>query len=446
MTEVKYRHPQNPDLVWSGRGRQPKWIEHWLSEGGSLDALAVRAESSGEIDLGIGEPAAPSLGTTLYAQRIVAGHAALPGEVDGELQQAIDIESEKRGATRPDAEVVNMNAQLHGLAEQVNASPVAAQPEASQQQLEVCLQEFGFSAMTAQEFIQSGIDELNQATIRACRAGVAFWAAQEALKNVDYAGRSQVSESTTPERSRTFVEWISDAGLTEQRVYECIRIAKFYSRLPAENRAKALTIGKKHALLLAALPQEVIDQAAESGNDLIQRADMMTVSELKEEIKALQRREKNYEAELERFGNQIKRLSEAKKRTTDFLLRTEDVREECMALQLGAELHLNSLKRIFEETDIQAQEGTLQAEQVWVVANTLAARAADLVEFIRARGPVDLPDRLMSQHVLTQAEAERWILDWPLIENRHNAEAALRKSRREDARPRGPGRPKGSKG
>lgn len=38
---VKYRHPTNPELVSSGRGRQAKWIEEWLSGGGTLDQLAV---------------------------------------------------------------------------------------------------------------------------------------------------------------------------------------------------------------------------------------------------------------------------------------------------------------------------------------------------------------------------------------------------------------------
>lgn len=423
-TEIKYRHPENNALTWTGKGRQPKWVEFYLEQGGKLDDLlakqgdVVASKGSGDaIDLGIGKQSEPSLGTQLYAQRIVAGHAALPEGANGELQQAIDTETR------------NQNSRLVELADKTNSMSV----EATQQQLEVCLREFGFQSLTAEEFIQAGIEELNQATIRACRAGVAFWAAQEAVKNTDYAGRS-----------RDFKEWIEEVGLSEPRVYECIRIAKFYSRLPEENRAKALTIGKKHALLLAALPQEVIDQAAESGNDLIEKADMMTVAELKEEIKALQRREKNYEAELERAGNQIKRLSEAKKRTTDFLLRTEELREECMALQLGGELHLNSLRKLFDDTDIQAPEGRLQAEHVWIAANTLAARALDLVAYLHARVPEGMPDRPQAQHLLTPAEAERWLLDYSLIENRFAAEAAVRESRREAARPRGPGRPKGS--
>lgn len=402
MSLVKYRHPLDQSLTWAGKGRAPKWYDYALENGFSEADLLVEnqpetgnASDGHEIDLGIGE-----------------------------------VES-------GDTEVANMNSRLAEMSERTSAVLPDVLQDAGKQQLEVCLQEFGFQALTAQEFIQSGVDYINQATIYACRAGVAFWAAQEALKTE--------IESTTPGRSQTFVEWIVGAGLTEQRVYECIRIAKFYSRLPAENRTKALTIGKKHALLLASLPQEVIDQAAESGNDLIGKADMMTVAELKDEIKALQRREKNYEAELERTNSQIKRLSEAKKRTTDFLVRTEELREECMALQLGAELHLNSIKRLFEETDTEAPEGALQMEHLWIVANTLAARSLDLLEFMRARVPDDMPERPMTRHMLTPDEAMRWLCDYPLIENRFAAEAAVRESRREAARPRGPGRPSGSK-
>ncbi|MDD2664560.1 MAG: H-NS histone family protein [Dechloromonas sp.] len=39
--KVKYRHPQNAELEWTGRGRKPKWVEAWQAEGGSLDNLLV---------------------------------------------------------------------------------------------------------------------------------------------------------------------------------------------------------------------------------------------------------------------------------------------------------------------------------------------------------------------------------------------------------------------
>lgn len=38
---VKYRHPENVDLAWTGRGRQPKWVIEFLASGGSLDNLTV---------------------------------------------------------------------------------------------------------------------------------------------------------------------------------------------------------------------------------------------------------------------------------------------------------------------------------------------------------------------------------------------------------------------
>jgi DNA-binding protein H-NS len=39
--EPRYRHPQQADLTWTGRGRKPKWVEAWLGNGGALDQLAV---------------------------------------------------------------------------------------------------------------------------------------------------------------------------------------------------------------------------------------------------------------------------------------------------------------------------------------------------------------------------------------------------------------------
>ncbi|MDD2741819.1 MAG: H-NS histone family protein [Rhodocyclaceae bacterium] len=39
--KVKYRHPENPELEWTGRGRKPKWVEAWLASGFAMDALGV---------------------------------------------------------------------------------------------------------------------------------------------------------------------------------------------------------------------------------------------------------------------------------------------------------------------------------------------------------------------------------------------------------------------
>ena len=39
--KVKYRHPENVDLEWTGRGRKPKWVEAWVANGGTIDNLLV---------------------------------------------------------------------------------------------------------------------------------------------------------------------------------------------------------------------------------------------------------------------------------------------------------------------------------------------------------------------------------------------------------------------
>lgn len=38
---AKYRHPDNPALTWSGRGKRPNWVNEALASGKSLDDLAA---------------------------------------------------------------------------------------------------------------------------------------------------------------------------------------------------------------------------------------------------------------------------------------------------------------------------------------------------------------------------------------------------------------------
>lgn len=37
----KYRHPENPELTWAGRGRQPRWIKDALKDGRSLEDMRI---------------------------------------------------------------------------------------------------------------------------------------------------------------------------------------------------------------------------------------------------------------------------------------------------------------------------------------------------------------------------------------------------------------------
>ncbi len=37
----KYRSPADASLTWSGRGRQPKWVQECLASGSTLESLAI---------------------------------------------------------------------------------------------------------------------------------------------------------------------------------------------------------------------------------------------------------------------------------------------------------------------------------------------------------------------------------------------------------------------
>jgi DNA-binding protein H-NS len=42
----KYKNPNNPAEVWSGRGRQPRWVREQLKTGKSLDQLLIASNGA----------------------------------------------------------------------------------------------------------------------------------------------------------------------------------------------------------------------------------------------------------------------------------------------------------------------------------------------------------------------------------------------------------------
>jgi DNA-binding protein H-NS len=39
--KIKFRHPENTTLTWTGRGRQPKWVVEWLGTGKTMEGLTA---------------------------------------------------------------------------------------------------------------------------------------------------------------------------------------------------------------------------------------------------------------------------------------------------------------------------------------------------------------------------------------------------------------------
>lgn len=300
--------------------------------------------------------------------------------------------------------------------------------------LKTCLTDFGFEALTTEEFFQVGVESLNQSMVAACRAGVAFWAAQDAMKNTMCADGAHSN----------FSEWMANKGVARERVYECIRLAKYYACRPESDRKKILSLGKKQALLLASTPQEIIDDAAESGEDLLALAGASSYKDLREKIKQLQVRVADQDEQIAIQGKQIRGLSEARY-LTGFTAYTEDVRRECLALQAEAELPIETLDKLVVDIvneDRNAPEWRLRAEQAWITGMAIAARVSMLLDTLHDNlADLGMPDHIDTTHWLTAEEAERWRADYSRLCAGHESNASIRA---EDDAPRRRGRPKGS--
>ncbi|SHF95469.1 DNA-binding protein H-NS [Loktanella atrilutea] len=42
VSPPKYRHPENPEQTWTGRGRQPDWMKDALENGQSKDDFLIK--------------------------------------------------------------------------------------------------------------------------------------------------------------------------------------------------------------------------------------------------------------------------------------------------------------------------------------------------------------------------------------------------------------------
>jgi len=43
---IKFRHPENPAIGWTGHGRKPQWVIDWLAQGKPLDELRTDAAAA----------------------------------------------------------------------------------------------------------------------------------------------------------------------------------------------------------------------------------------------------------------------------------------------------------------------------------------------------------------------------------------------------------------
>lgn len=398
MSEVKYRHPLDQTLSWTGKGRSPKWFDYALENGFSEADLLVEnqpATATGDdIDLGIGE--SPKVLGDLSASETQAGIS-----------------------------------RLHDQLESGGGLPVSDMSD-------------GGKSDTLSDLIVSP-DFAGRISVDLTASVEARWTAareHEELGKARFAALGLLLLSIKKDLPHgEFMLELERRGFEERQSRRAMAYANYVFTQPAQQQARLIEMPVTKVAALAGADPDVVEALMNDGD----KVEKTTVRGLLDELKGFRNREQRLQDDLEIARLQLERLQGERKRLTDLLPRTEDVRAECLALQAGAEWHLNALRKLFDDTEEAAPEGFLQIETVWIAANAIAARALDLVQRIRDMGPENLPDRPHGEHCMTEAEAHAWLLNYPLIESRLDGEASLRKEKREAARPRGPGRPAGSK-
>lgn len=213
-----------------------------------------------------------------------------------------------------------------------------------------------------------------------------------------------------------------------------------YRKLPEDQKTaliEAAKTGDKEQLL--ELAETLIEKHIQ------EKAELNTkVTDLSNDLTQAGKRAKNMDAEIERQGLTIERLSK-QQRVTSFDHLTEDIRLESMHLHAGAELSLMSLQALFDKAcnETVPAERDLCVQQVYIALNAVVSRGALMIEAMKEQRP-DLADRVQGQHVLSPEEAERWTLEFESVKNAHGAAEAARQIQRDQAKPRGRGRPSGS--
>lgn len=369
-----------------------------------------------ELDLNDSTPAKkskvtkPTLAETLYAQRLANGLQDIPDEDDPTFSNGTKV----------------------ALAEIQHHAAGPLQVETTSALIAEGLKEFGIdSDLTAEELFDLATHAFSNALFQTVKAGVAYMAAQEAIKS-----------ASAPGALDTFSAWMQSHGLAKERVYEAMRLAKGYLAIPADQRKSYISLGKKKALKLASLDPETLADLAEKDPELIDGLSLLSRADLAKRIKNLQ-------TEIERQSDRADAAEKRRGRDPSivFPAATQMVRDDCLVYQANVELSVNSIQALFEETandDASSPDWQMRMEQVWVTANVVAARTTMLLAAIKDLSPVELPSQITTKNALTDDEAVQWAFDYQMIERKYVTDKAIRDTKRINETPGKRGRKIGS--
>lgn len=309
---------------------------------------------------------------------------------------------------------------------------------------------FEFSPADAEAAEKMGIVVGGPAADRITRAVVSYNMAARLAVESGYLLLSVKAELAHGE----FEAAIEETGLSRQRAAELMRMAKFATSLSDAQRADMLSMPKSKVLILASADPAVIEDLLndEEAGDL----DALSVRELRQRIHDLEANNTDLSTQVDTAESErdsaVKRLNKRNQREDDAGVPVvmADIRAEIAALVKKAELALDSFTPL--GTELMGYRGHAEAG-VWVdptgrlaLAGLVAVRViADgaIKRYVEAldlsysdfEGKPDALSFLQPDEILAVAQ------EWPELSALHGHEEALRKHERDQAKPKGKGRP-----
>jgi len=254
-----------------------------------------------------------------------------------------------------------------------------------------------------------------------------------------------------------FAAAIETFGLSPRRAQELMQMAKFATAWPESQRTELLTLPKSHVLALAGADAEVIADLLDDDGESVDLS-TLSVRELRLRIRDLSAAHTDLSVErdtavTERDGlaKQLRRRNRDEEDNAGVPLVIADARAEAASLVKKAELAISALYPLgVEITGMVAHEGAT----TWVNPSLRLALSGAVAlrvqldgligSFVTALGDegqnLDRPASSMAY--LDEAEIKVIAEDWARLTATHQHEAALRVHEREQAKPRGKGRPK----
>lgn len=292
-----YRHPDFPDLTWTGRGRRPQWVDDILTEPDvTMDSLRIEQPQE--------RPATSAVTGELVEENSNVRHG---GHLEKKSYELTEEDSNRRHGGDLEEGTKNLAVELG-----INLSD------------------------SVHDLIHDAAIDMGKAATILVRSGLRLIAAKEKCEH------------------GAFESHCESIGIPRQRAAEAMRYATFAAQLPANQRSKYLMLPRKSAFLLGNADPEVVEFLLDDEH-IDQTRKLRTKTELSELARALTETEDALErhrkenAQLHEENRRLREAQEAHIAGSEYPLHVVKLRKESSVLTDEAIACISSIDSLAAE-------------------------------------------------------------------------------------------------